>query len=70
MKENAAGNSVPVARCLLLGLDFFFLETKQRNGLGFSTEDDHLLGQDGVMFMNVLLRWDLLGCHCQWECSP
>jgi len=32
MKENAAGKIIVVGG-VLLGLDFFFQETKQRNGL-------------------------------------
>lgn len=70
MKENAAGRSVPVARYLLLGLDFFSYGQNREKRLEFSTGEGHLLGQDAVECMSVLLHWDPFACHCQQELSP
>lgn len=55
MKENAAGSSVPVARYLLLGLDFFLMDKKGKK-MKFTTGEDHLLGQDAAECMSVLLH--------------
>lgn len=56
MKENAAGSSVPAARYLLLGLDFFLMDKTEKKKKKFTTGEDHLLGQDAAECMSVLLH--------------